>query len=432
MLKKHEQLRIHDLLDNGCSVAEVVDRTGFSLGTVYKYKRLGRHLQGKSPRGANEKLAAELAPYHELIDTHIRRKKLKLKTLLFAVQQAGYAGPNTIVEQYYMKRRQELQPDRYLKHIETEKGEQAQVDWGHFGEITINGKAEKVYLFAYILGYSRAVYLEFVVRQNQRTLQTCHIHAFEAIGIPRTIVYDNMKTVVKKPQRSLADGTGDAEFNPSFMDFARYYQFNVFASPPYWPRTKGKVEATIKYVRHFFPRVSPKQSITLEELNSRLKKWITEQAHERIHGTTHEKPSLRWLEEKEYLKFPTGVPPYNPSPLKTFYTTQYGLLVKDGITYNLGPRYARVKLEVRDVENYGLPLIQIYRQNELIDTIQVPAKKHSWVNIEQPEKFNKEAFESKIVEKASRQKHFPYDIEVEDRDINYYGLRGLDEGIVYG
>jgi transposase len=430
MLKKHEQLRIHDLLDSGCSVAEVVARTGSSVGTVYKYKRLGRQLQGKPQDAANEKLLAELEPYKELIDTHIKRKKLKIKTLLFAVQQAGYNGANSTVEHYYTWRKQQLQPDRYMQHIETGKGEQAQVDWGHFGEILINGKAEKVYLFAYILGYSRSVYLEFVVRQNQRTLQTCHIHAFEAIGIPKTIVYDNMKTVVKKPQRTFADGTGDAILNPAFVEFARYYQFDIFASPPYWPRTKGKVEATIKYVRHFFSRVSTRQHITLEELNVRLKQWVSEQAHERIHGTTHEKPSQRWLEEKPFLHFPTDVPHYNPAPLKTFFTTQYGLLVKDGITYNLGPKYARLKLEVRDIEDYGLPLIEIYRQNELVHSLQVPAKKHSWVNVEQTKTNEEEPNEPN--QKVVKRKRRAYEIQVEERDLSHYAVPGLEERILYG
>jgi transposase len=254
MLKKHEQLRIHDLLGKGLSVSEVVERTGASLGTVYKYRNLGRRLQGAL--NGPSKVPLEIEPYVNLVDEHLQHRKLKFKNLLFDLQQAGYKGSTAIAEKYYRERKQEIQPRRYLKHVETGKGEQGQVDWGHFGVITINNKPEKVYLFAYILSYSRAVYLEFVVRQNQKTLHECHIHAFEAIGIPKTIVYDNMKTVVSH-RKKLPDGTENIKYTDAFMDFARYYQFEVFACPPYWPQTKGKVESTIKYVRHFFPRVSP-------------------------------------------------------------------------------------------------------------------------------------------------------------------------------
>src|SRR5204862_98653 len=91
----------------------------------------------------------------------------------------------------------------------------------------------------------------FVVRQNQQTLQACHIHAFEKIGIPQIILYDNMKTVVLG-RKKLADGSKKIQYNPAFLDFARYYGFEVKACPPYWPRAKGKVESGVKYLKNNF------------------------------------------------------------------------------------------------------------------------------------------------------------------------------------
>jgi transposase len=421
MLKKDEQLRIYDLLDSGHPVAEIAKRIGRSKGTVYNYRgRKGRRLNGTVPERKDRDEVA-LGPYRATLDSHIRRgKKLSLNVLVLVLQDAGYKGPQSAIKRYIVRRKRELQPQRPIQHVETKEGEQAQVDWGHFGTISINGKEEKVYLFAYILSWSRAVYLEFVVRQNQRTLQLCHINAFQTLGIPKTIVYDNMKTVVSHRTKN-ENGEREVHFNAAFKDFARYYQFEPIACPPYWPRAKGKVEATIKYVRNYFPRVSPKQPLTLQELNKRLQHWVKEHAHERIHGSTHEKPSARWEKEKEYLSFPGELPPYATAPMQTYTADESGLLVREGITYNLGPRYARLKLEVREIQNHGLPLLEIYRQNKLVTVQPIPAKKHAWVDVGLSAMNNQE--KSKPMARDRRL----YDIEVEERDLDHYSIGEIDE-----
>lgn len=48
-----------------------------------------------------------------------------------------------------------------------------------------------------VLSYSRAMYVEFVEQQDLRTLLRCHLNAFAALGgVPRIVLYDNMKTMV--------------------------------------------------------------------------------------------------------------------------------------------------------------------------------------------------------------------------------------------
>lgn len=429
MIKKHEQLRIHDLLDKGFSVTEVAERTGRSLGTIYKYKELNREIRGsllelKEP-------AASIAPHINFLDPLIRNKSKKQTEIYFLLQQRGFKGARRDFEAYYQQKKAVFRPKRQLKHVETKPGEQAQVDWGHFGEITINGRREKIYLFAYILSWSRAIYMEFVVHQNQRTLQACHIHAFERLGIPKTIVYDNMKTVVNRRER-LSDGTKKVHYNQSFLDFARYYQFEVVACPPYWPQAKGKVESSIKYVRQYFSRSTPKLNHTLEEYNEHLTQWIDQQAQQRVHGTTHEKPYERWLIEKENLTFPTNVPYYNLSPFRTYNTTQHGLLVRQGTTYNLGPTYARLKLEVREIQEHGLSSLEIYRRNVLIATLPIPSKKHSWVSAEQPAESAPLSKEISVDATRVPRKKRAYDIEVEQRGLDYYGISGLEGEVIYG
>lgn len=143
--------------------------------------------------------------------------------------------------------------NKYKRAIrfETEPGEQAQVDWGHFGEVIINGIKERLYCFVFILSYSRTSYIEFTTSQKLSVFENCHINTFKVLGIPNNIVYDNTKTVVLS-NKKMPDGTRRVHLNLAFLDFANYYGFNIIVSPPYWPRNKGKVEANVKYVRNNF------------------------------------------------------------------------------------------------------------------------------------------------------------------------------------
>ena len=62
--------------------------------------------------------------------------------------------------------------------FETAPGEQAQMDWGHFG----NWDGQRLYGFALTLGWSRMQYVEFTQRQDVETLLNCMVHAFDFFG----------------------------------------------------------------------------------------------------------------------------------------------------------------------------------------------------------------------------------------------------------
>src|SRR5439155_2053396 len=105
----------------------------------------------------------------------------------------------------------------------------------------------KLYGFVFTLGYSRAQYLEFVLSCDMEHFLKCHLGAFAALGIPETVLYDNLKTGIlgRRP-----DGT--PLLPGRFADFALTYGFTPRFCQPYRPRTKGKVERTVGYVRQNF------------------------------------------------------------------------------------------------------------------------------------------------------------------------------------
>ncbi|CLR11571.1 integrase catalytic subunit [Mycobacterium tuberculosis] len=173
--------------------------------------------------------------------------------------------------------------------FETPPGKQAQMDWGSTLTI-IGGKPKRIHIFVLVLGYSRALYVEFVADEKLPNLMACHEHAFEWFaGLTEEILYDNPKTIVEKRDN------GVVVFNPKFQDFARYYGFNIRLCQPYRARTKGKIEAGVKYVKRSF--VLGREFSSLEEANEQVRHWIRHIADQRNHGTTHQRPVDRLTEE---------------------------------------------------------------------------------------------------------------------------------------
>ena len=92
-------------------------------------------------------------------------------------------------------------------------------------------------------------------------------------------------------------GERKRSYQLSRHDFSRYYGFEAHLCKPYRARTKGKIESGIKYVKTNFFALYGGSFKSLEDLNQKLKDWAIQVADERIHGTTHEKPSTRFQSE---------------------------------------------------------------------------------------------------------------------------------------
>ena len=124
-------------------------------------------------------------------------------------------------------------------------------------------------------------------------------------GVPREVLYDNMRTVV---QQRNAYGRDLHRFHPGLNDLARQYAFLPRLCRPYRAKTKGKVERSIGYVRRsfFVPLVSRyrqlDEKLDIDILNLEFARWLALTANARVHGTTGEVPSVRLETEREALQ----------------------------------------------------------------------------------------------------------------------------------
>src|SRR2546427_215035 len=207
--------------------------------------------------------------------------RLRATRLYEMLGARGYAGSVVQVRRWVRTVRPAARAEAYLR-LETLPGEQGQVDWGNFGALPI-GRARRVLsCFVLVLSWSRAVYARFALDQTLESFLRGHVEAFAALGgAPRTILYDNLKSVV-------LDRAGDhIRFHPRVLGRAGHYHCAPQPCAPYRGNEKGKVERMTQYLRHSF--FAARRFRSLEDLNAQLARWIAEVAHARpLPGSGHD------------------------------------------------------------------------------------------------------------------------------------------------
>lgn len=246
--------------------------------------------------------ATLLSPYEAQIRQRLPAVGWCAQSIFEEIGPMGYPGSYATVRRFVQPLREEANREATVR-FETAPGHQGQVDWGQCWS-AIAGRSTKVRLFVMTLGYSRRLFAQGMQDEKLITFVRCHEEAFEHFeGIPHELLYDNNKSVVLA-----RDFEGrQIRWNPTFWDFSAYWGFQPRVCRPYRAQTKGKVESGVKYVKRF---LRGKTFDSLEQLNEALMSWITTVADERIHGTTHRKPTEMFLEEKDLLQSHRGRPPY--------------------------------------------------------------------------------------------------------------------------
>jgi len=104
--------------------------------------------------------------------------------------------------------------EAYLR-LRTLQGEQAQVDWAHFGSMPIGRARRPLMAFVMVLSYSRHLFVRFYLNATMSRFRDAHVQAFGFFNaVPRVCLYDNLRSAV-------LECVGDAiRFHPRLLELS--------------------------------------------------------------------------------------------------------------------------------------------------------------------------------------------------------------------
>ncbi len=305
MIGREKRMLLRHYLEEGLSKSEISRRLDVSRDTIHRLIRTGqldRDLDAEpvryTPRPA---VQTKLGPYRAMILARLEAyPRLSAVRLLEEVRAAGYTGGYTQVKEFVRTVRPREAPEPVVR-FETPAGLQAQVDFGEF-----KFPWGKRYALVVVLGFSRLIWLRFFKRQDMRTLFQGLEEAFAFFGgVPRELLFDQMKAVITKDLRLLG---GQLVINEEFLRFASHWGFKARACRPYRAQTKGKVERPIRYVRENF--IYARDFLDDAHLDAERERWQERTANVRVHATTRERPRERFERDERNVLQALAERPY--------------------------------------------------------------------------------------------------------------------------
>jgi transposase len=220
-------------------------------------------------------------PRRSLIDAYLPFIRQTLETfptltasrLYGMVRERGYSGRPDHFRHLIACHRPRPKAEAYLR-LRTLPGEQAQVDWGHFGHLDIGRARRPLMAFVMVLSHSRRIFLRFFPDARMESFLRGHAAAFDAWGgVPRVLLYDNLKSVVLERR-------GDAvRFHPTLLSFAGQYRYEPRPVAIARGNEKGRVERAIRYVRDGF--FAARTFKDIDDLNAQADDWCLGPAADR-------------------------------------------------------------------------------------------------------------------------------------------------------
>ena len=301
-------------------------------------RTMAKYLDTPAPAVAPRQRASKLDPFKPTIAEWLAEDpRAPAVVIAQRLRPLGFTGGMSILKEHLHAARGQLTAKRAYVRMEPAAGERLEIDWGHFGALSYQGDARKLYAFCLVECHSRKLYVEFTHSQSFETFVRCHIHAFQALGgVARELWYDNLATAVAEHDGNLV------RFQPRFLAFAREYNFLPRACHVRAAWEKGKVERSVGYLRQNF---WPLRSFTdLADVNLQAQHWLAEVANRRRHRETGQTPEERFRPEALRL-LPAVVPDYRDTAEAQVHKDLR--LAFDGNHYCVPPRYVGHALTVK-------------------------------------------------------------------------------------
>jgi transposase len=270
----------------GMGTRKIADLLGISRNTVRRALKSNLGPEYKRILKPNP----DLEPFYDLINQYYWQKRYKGSRILSEIKSKGYKGSQSAFYRYFSKIRNKV--TKSYHPYETGPGEQAQFDWSPY-TVWIENLRTRVYVYGYILGFSRRIIFEASLSVHQGSVFEALENSFaESGGVPEMVQTDNAACFVTNASKE------QFQWNSRYLTFCGHYGFKPTRSLPGHPWSKGKVEKPFSYLETHF--IQGGQFESFEDFYTRLKEF-QDTYNQRIHSVTKTAPEELFNKEKESL-----------------------------------------------------------------------------------------------------------------------------------
>lgn len=290
------------------NLAEMQRITGISRSKLRRLKKNQFQVLPNGNKGKSSKVTV-VAGFEGYIDSLLKNRITNSEVIYEKVKTIGYKGSLTSIKRYIASHKDLIPALREVispqgnrgRRYQTDAGQCYQMDWGFVHVKQQNGTEYQCACFALICHHCGERYIEFFPNAKQENLFIGMIHAFMYMGIPKTVLTDNMKSVVIS-----RDAQGKPIWQSDYESFMNTIGFETKLCKPRHPFTKGKVERLVRFVKENF--IVGRVFGNITDLNYEAIKWCDEQnkRHHRsvdcIPDEVHEKECMQVTKELQMTK----------------------------------------------------------------------------------------------------------------------------------
>lgn len=219
-----------------------------------------------------------ISGFEMVIDHFLESNVTNSEVIFNHIKSLGYTGSLTTVKNYINMHRYLIPAPREIvspqgnrgRRYSTDPGECYQMDWGFVKVSNPDGGEYQCACFAMICHHCGEFYIEFFPNARQESLFIGMIHAFMYMGVPKTVLTDNMKSVVIK-----RDAEGHPVWQKDYEVFMNTIGFKTKLCKPRHPFTKGRVERLVRFTKENF--IVGRTFGNISDLNCDALTWCNEQ-----------------------------------------------------------------------------------------------------------------------------------------------------------